>query len=187
MAAHDNSASSSGFVSLRIQGLQISHSDDLTCEETLSISDDIVVTEKSQDTKDVATHYDSTTDVSADSEDSWHPDQSSSSDIPDLSPPIKKKKALSGLSEPKRWQRPKSAELRMKGKAYKGRRKDINGKTIKSEKEARKMGNRCMSAFCKRVSSRTCDTVTEEQGSDIFNTTFGASWIGNNGKRLLLL
>lgn len=60
----------------------------------------------------------------------------------------------------------------MKGKDYKGFKKNENGKLVLSEsKSARKIGPKCDSAFCKKnVVKRKCFTIQDEDREQLFKT-----------------
>lgn len=66
----------------------------------------------------------------------------------------------------------KNKLLRMKGKDYKGLKKNKDNKFVLSEnKSARKMGPRCDSTFCKKnVVKRKCFTIKDDDREQLFKS-----------------
>lgn len=78
------------------------------------------------------------------------------------------------------WSKNKNKILRMKGKEYRGMKKNEGGKFVLSEiKSARKIGPRCASSFCKKnVVKRKCFSIKDEDREQLFKTFWNdMTWV----------
>lgn len=85
----------------------------------------------------------------------------------ELSAPSSQKRNRSSLTEI--WEKNLTKKLRMKGKEYKGYKRNREGVVSKGiPRPARKMTATCSSNACKKMKTRHCDKFSEDERKNIF-------------------
>lgn len=80
-----------------------------------------------------------------------------------------KKKKRNRLPMQEKWSDNKNKKLRQEGKAYRGWSRPKNeGAKRGTEKEARKLGPRCVSKLCSKSKTRKCFTISESVRQELF-------------------
>ena len=82
----------------------------------------------------------------------------------------KRTKARSGMAQKDQWKRNANKDLRMKGQTYMGSTKGKDGKMITDQKQPRRQGPKCTSAYCMKSKLRNCNDISEEDRTELFNS-----------------